>query len=148
MSFNSQHLALLAILATALHWLFARSYAMKWFWDLRWWPTQRCKDCGKPFVKVRSPVTEKWIVVHSCEVDPRLGHPLLRDQLMLVFASLIACTACAGWWLGLAGGFLGLHPLLLGTPWLDGIGSALSGVVVVPILEGALIWGLKTTRIE
>jgi hypothetical protein len=117
---NFHQLALLALLGTAIHWIVARSSIMKWFWDLRWW-SSNCNEYGE-----------------------RLPSGLLRQT----FSDLLACTACLGWWLGLGLGVVGLRPLHLGPWWLDILGSGLAATVTVPILEGALLWGLQATRID
>ena len=122
MTLNFQQLALLAVLCTAMHWLLARSAIMKWFWGLRWWPQTR-NDYGETV-------------------------PSANNAIREFFTDLLACTACAGWWLSLGAGLLGIWPLRLGPAWINVLGAGLAGVVVVPILEGALIWGLRTTRIE
>lgn len=119
MTIDFHQLALLALLATALHWLVARSQIMRWFWNLRWWPVAR-NDYGEA-----------------------LPPSALRE----LFSDLLACAACSGFWLGLVIG-LRVHPLHLGPWWLDWFGAGLAGVVTVPILEGALIWSLRTTHID
>ena len=119
MTIDLHQLALLALLGTAMHWLVARSQIMKWFWELRWWPKR---------------------------VDQRTGLES-SNTLRELFADLLACAACSGWWLGLVLG-THVHPLHLGPWWLDWLGAGLAGVMVVPILEGALIWGLKTSHID
>lgn len=132
MTINFNVLALLALLATAIHWLFARSAIMKWFWDLRWWPTTQGK------------------VYSSTGVIGRVdgSAPTWNNALRELFSGLLACTACAGFWLGIGAGLLHIWPLALGPGWLNVLGSGLAGIVTVPILEGALIWGLNTTRID
>jgi hypothetical protein len=125
MTIDFHQLVLLALLGTAIHWIVARSQIMKWFWDLRWWPRVR-------------------IVQNKVTVD----EGLLATPLYNFTAGLLACTACAGWWLGLSAGLLRIRPLELGSAWLDILGSGLAGVVVVPILEGVLIWGLEASHID
>jgi hypothetical protein len=136
MTIDLHQLTLLAVLCTAIHWLFARSAIMKWFWDLRWWPKARTG------------------FLQRNEGEPLPSRLIFQDQgpLALPFyellSGLLACTACAGWWLGLGAGLLGIWPLRLGPAWINVLGAGLTGVVIVPILEGALIWGLRTTRIK
>lgn len=119
MTINFHELALLALLGTAIHWIVARSMIMKWFWDLRWWPL-------------------------ACN---SYGEPLPPSAIRELFSNLLACAACSGFWLGLVFG-IRIRPLHLGPWWLDWLGAGLAGVVVVPILEGVLIWGLRTTHIN
>ena len=119
MSINFHHLVLLAILATSIHWIVARASITRWFWSLDWWP------CSTDAQKL------PW-------------HISVRDLLN----GLLTCAACSGWWLGLAGGALGIQPLVLGPVWLNILGAVLTGVIVTPILEGVLLWGLARSRIE
>lgn len=132
MTIDFNQLALLALLGTSIHWLFARSAIMKWFWDLRWWPRAR--------------------IAHLSEGTPTRvisqDNGLLVPKLANFVYTLLACTACAGFWLGIAGGLIGMRPLELGPGWVNVISSGLAGIVTVPILEGLLVWGLRTTRID
>lgn len=154
MTINFHQLVLLALLGTAIHWIVARSTIMKWFWDLRWWPSKRCPECNNRYVKVESSIIPgRRILQHTCTRNaqypqPPIGIPLIRDQLQDLFAGLLACAACSGWWLCLFLGSIGLRPLDIGPWWLDMFGSGLAGTVTVPILEGVLLWGLERTHID
>jgi len=130
MTINFHQLALLALLGTAIHWLVARSQIMKWFWDLRWWPVKG---------------TKRWPPLTSEPIFETT--PCIRNTLRELFSDLLACAACAGFWLGLVLG-IRIHPLHLGPWWLDWLGAGLAGVVTVPILEGVLLWGLKASHID
>jgi hypothetical protein len=127
MTIDLHQLALLALLGTAIHWLVARSQIMKWFWDLRWWPVKG---------------VQYW------QPEPRFEWDhCTTNTLRILFSDLLACAACSGWWFGLILG-IRIHPLHLGPWWLDWLGAGLAGVMVVPILEGVLIWGLETSHIN
>ena len=128
MRLDFNQLALLTLLATAVHYLVARSSIMQWFWDLRWWPIARARY-RLPDLSPREPI---------------------RNQLREAFGNLLACAACSGFWLGLAGGVAGLEPIHYGHGSLINVlaGSTLCGVVLVPILEGVLLWGLTRSRIH
>lgn len=62
------------------------------------------------------------------------------------FADLLACAACCGFWIGLGLGLAGVRPV--GSGWLSVLGSGLAGVLVTPVFEGALLWGLEKTHID
>lgn len=147
MTLDFQQLALLAILGTAIHWLGARAAITEWFWGLRWWPTKTCPHCEDDYMLVDG------VPQHACNGPEYLriqvcGRPMLRNAAHHFVTKLLACAACAGWWLGLAGGLLGIQPLVLGPTWLNVLGAGLGGIVVVPVLEGALMFGLHASHIE
>jgi hypothetical protein len=61
------------------------------------------------------------------------------------FASLLACTACSGFWIGIGLGIAGVQPVGHG---VVGVAcSGLLGVVATPVVEGVLLWGLSATKI-
>jgi hypothetical protein len=61
-------------------------------------------------------------------------------------ADLLACAACSGWWIGLGLGLAGVRPI--GSGFLAVMCSGLAGVLVTPVFEGALLWGLEKTRLD
>jgi len=95
------HLALLGLLSTSLHWLFARAEITRPLWS---------RATG-------------W------------------------FAKLLACPACSGWWIGLGLGIGGVQPVA--GPWwpLAAIFSGLLAIVLTPVLEAVMLWGLERSAI-
>ena len=62
--------------------------------------------------------------------------------------ALLACAACSGFWLGVGLGVAGVHPIMPLGDWTLGVlCSGLLGVVVTPVIEGVLLWGLSATKI-
>jgi len=86
---------------TALHWLIARAYILRWFWS--------------------------------------------RAHGML--ARLLACAACSGFWLGLGLGAAGLRPVQA-HPAIAILAAGVLGVVLTPIFEAVMLWGLDRSAIE
>jgi hypothetical protein len=66
--------------------------------------------------------------------------------LGLLVSALLACAACSGFWIGLGLGFAGVRPI--GAGWLAVVASGLAGVLLTPVFEGALLWGLERTHID
>jgi hypothetical protein len=64
------------------------------------------------------------------------------------FGRLLRCAGCSGWWLGLLLGLAGLRPLVLHYWWTSIVFSGLFGVILTPVFEGALLWGLRESAIE
>lgn len=64
-----------------------------------------------------------------------------------IFADLLACPACSGFWLGTALGVAGMRPLAGPPAWLEILVSGLMGVFMTPICEGIMLWGLKRSAI-
>jgi hypothetical protein len=62
------------------------------------------------------------------------------------FAGLLACAACSGFWIGLGLGLAGVQPLGHGV--IGVLSSGLLGVVATPVVEGLLLWGLQTTKMD
>ena len=60
--------------------------------------------------------------------------------------NLLACAACSGFWIGLGLGLAGILPLGPGLWGVLGAGGA--GVVVTPVVEGLLLWGLAATKAD
>lgn len=60
-------------------------------------------------------------------------------------ADLLACAACSGFWAGLGLGIAGVRPI--GSGWLSVLGSGLAGVLVTPVVEGILLWGLERSHL-
>jgi hypothetical protein len=75
---------------------------------------------------------------------PVYGGRSLLAQLFV--AKLLACAACSGFWIGLGLGYAGVRPI--GAGWLAVVASGLAGVLVTPVFEGALLWGLERTHLE
>jgi hypothetical protein len=63
-----------------------------------------------------------------------------------LFAGLLACAACSGFWIGLGLGRVGVQPIGHGVVGV--LCSGLLGVVVTPVVEGVLLWGLSATRLH
>jgi hypothetical protein len=83
-----------------------------------------------------------WIVARSHIMRPFWGSP----RLPMFLRNLLACAACSGFWLGLGLGSLGVRPASSGLAGV--LLSGLLGVFVVPVFEGALLWGLQSTHLD
>jgi hypothetical protein len=118
MSLYLDQLLLLGLISSAVHWIIARSEIARPFWSLDWW---------------------SWSSSLSrCATYNR--H--VRDW----FWKLLVCPACSGFWIGLGLGFAGVQPVRAG--WFSILATALLCVVVTPIFEAILLWGLERTRID
>lgn len=64
------------------------------------------------------------------------------------FDRLLRCPACSGFWLGLGLGGIGVRPLVC--PWraLAIAASGLLAVVLTPVFEGVLLWGLAASAVQ
>lgn len=67
---------------------------------------------------------------------------------------LLGCAACSGLWLGLALGYwvrpIDIHALRLhdtARPVLEVLAAGLTAVVLTPVVEAVLLWGLERTAI-
>lgn len=67
---------------------------------------------------------------------------------------LLRCPACSGYWLGGLVTLGGVHPFgdLVNVPWwvtgLRFFGAQLAAMVLTPIFEGVVLWGLRETAIQ
>ena len=62
-------------------------------------------------------------------------------------SKLLACPACSGWWIGLGLGLAGVRPVA-GRWWATTVASGLIAVVLTPVVEAVLLWGLERSAIE
>ncbi len=60
-----------------------------------------------------------------------------------MFASLLECPACSGFWIGLSLGAAGLRPVAGLHPILETIVTGVLALYLTPIFEGLLVWGLR-----
>jgi hypothetical protein len=82
-----------------------------------------------------------WIVARSWITMP------LWSRARGIFAKLLACASCTGFWLGLGLGAAGLRPVVSSWP-IEILGAGLLGVFVTPVFEAVMLWGLAMTAIE
>jgi hypothetical protein len=64
------------------------------------------------------------------------------------FERLLACSACSGWWIGLALGLLGLRPVVFGWWTVDVIATGILAVWLTPVFQAVVLWGLDRSRIS
>ena len=62
-------------------------------------------------------------------------------------AKLLACPACSGWWISIGLGWLGIHPVVAPWVWLSAVLAGLLGIVLTPVFEALLLWGLAVSAI-
>jgi hypothetical protein len=93
-----------------------------------------------------------WLVARASITKPfwdfrwwPAKHPL-GITIGLSLSMLLACAACSGFWIGLGLGFAGVRPI--GEGWLSVLASSFAGILLTPVFEGALLWGLERTRID
>ncbi len=86
-----------------------------------------------------------WIVGRS-----KVGRPLW-SRAGGWFGALLACPACSGWWIGLGLGMAGLKPVgglpHIGYDVATIIVAGLLAVVITPVFEGIMLWGLERSAI-
>lgn len=83
-----------------------------------------------------------WLIARSKIAQP------FWSRATGMFDALLRCAGCSGWWLGLGAGAAGLWPLATGWGHIADTGAAgLFGVILTPVFEGALLWGLGMTAI-
>jgi integral membrane sensor domain MASE1 len=83
-----------------------------------------------------------WLIARSSIARP------FWSRTRGVFAALLRCAGCSGWWLGLGAGAAGLRPL--DTAWgviADTGATGLFAIVLTPVFEAVLLWGLDVTAI-
>jgi hypothetical protein len=61
--------------------------------------------------------------------------------------ALLACPACSGWWISLGLGLLGVQPVVAPWVWPSAILAGLLGIVLTPVFEALLLWGLAVSAI-
>jgi hypothetical protein len=90
-----------------------------------------------------------WLIARS-----EIARPLW-SRARGVVAKLLACPACSGFWLGgiIAGtGWAvpaGLYDDAVRDAWsIHAAVGALLGVVVTPVVEGLLMWGLERSAVD
>lgn len=91
-----------------------------------------------------------WIVARSKIAEPFWSLRWWPKRLpgSTFVADLLACAACSGFWLGLGLCFLGVRPIEAGSVWISVPVAGLAGVLVTPVVEAVLLWGLSSTRID
>ncbi len=82
-----------------------------------------------------------WLVARSHVGEVIWGHA--RGW----FDELLRCPACSGWWLGLLLGLAGIRPLTLHWSWTSIVFSGLFGVILTPVFESCLLWGLSRSAL-
>lgn len=98
-------------------------------------------DLSQLFVLGLLTASIHWLLARS-----RVGEPIW-SHVRGTADELLRCPACSGWWLGLLLGIAGLRPFTLWWTWTAPMFSGLFGVILTPVFEGALLWGLKTSAI-
>jgi hypothetical protein len=83
-----------------------------------------------------------WIVARSKIMQWFWASP----RLPVFVRELLECPACSGFWIGLGLGLAGVLPA--GSGLLGVLYSGLLGVLVTPVVEGVLLWGLSATKIR
>jgi hypothetical protein len=83
-----------------------------------------------------------WLIARSKIAQP------LWSRARGWAAALLACPACSGWWLGLGLGTGGVRPVMGSWRIVEVIASGLLAVVLTPIFEGVMLWGLERSAIE
>lgn len=83
-----------------------------------------------------------WLVARARITRGFWGALWLPSRL----SELLACAACSGFWIGLGLGLAGVRPV--GQGLLGVLCSGLLGVLVTPVFEGVLLWGLKATKLD
>lgn len=83
-----------------------------------------------------------WLVARSKIAAP------LWSRASGWFDQLLRCPACSGFWLGLALWFAGFHVASARYRVLEVVVNGLAGVLLTPVFEGALLWGLRESTIE
>ena len=90
-----------------------------------------------------------WLVARSTIARPLWSRA--RGKL----AELLACPACSGWWIGIGLWVAGIRPVCFDwmcTAWLHAIAciavNALLGLVLTPVVEAVLLWGLERSAIQ
>jgi hypothetical protein len=61
---------------------------------------------------------------------------------------LLVCPACSGWWISLGFGALGVRPVVATWVWLSVALAGVLGIILTPVFEGLLLWGLAVSAIE
>jgi hypothetical protein len=64
-----------------------------------------------------------------------------------VVDKLLRCPSCAGFWIGLGLGALGVRPVAA-PPLTAVLASGVLAIVATPLVEVALLWALQRTAIE
>jgi hypothetical protein len=64
----------------------------------------------------------------------------------LALSMLLACASCSGFWIGLGFGIAGVRPI--GEGVLGVLASGCAGILLTPVFEGVLLWGLERTHID
>lgn len=83
-----------------------------------------------------------WLIARSTIAKP------LWSRARGTLDKMLRCPACSGWWIGAWLPWAGIHPLD-GVPlWANNIAGALCGVVLTPVFEAVLLWGLERSAVE
>jgi hypothetical protein len=87
--------------------------------------------------------TIHWLIARSGIAKP------LWSRARGFLASLLACAACSGFWIGGALVASGLvRPVQGDSPWISLIASGFLSTLLTPVFEGVLLWGLQASAIE
>ncbi len=82
-----------------------------------------------------------WLVARSSIAEPLWSRA--RGRL----GDLLRCPACSGWWLGLGLGALGITPVASPHRWIAIVAAGLLAVVLTPVVEAGLLFGLQHSAI-
>lgn len=82
-----------------------------------------------------------WLIARSTIARP------LWSRARGWLAALLACPACSGWWLGLGLGLGGVRPASGQGGIVAVIASGILAMVLTPVLEGVMLWGLAQSAI-
>lgn len=80
-----------------------------------------------------------WIIARSAIAKP------LWSRAKGKFGELLRCAGCSGFWIGLGLWWWGVRPV---TCWGAPLATGLLGVVLTPVFEAILLWGLEQSAID
>lgn len=85
--------------------------------------------------------TLHWIIARSTVMR------WFWSRLRGVPATLLACPACSGFWLGLGLGGIGVRPAIYENAIVEVLTAGVLAVFLTPTLQAVLLWALERTAI-